>query len=122
MVGMKRPYPFVAEDAPGPFFKNKHPPAYASLFPGKDEPALCNNDGTTESELDGNFLTLAPNQVDKFQDTAASEPVKWSEQGRSMQQPFYNFLPAASAVNDLPAGTANSNGKQEEAIDLNLKL
>lgn len=56
----------------------------------------------------------------KFQDTA-SEPVKWSERGRSIQQPFYNFLPPANAVNGLQEGTANSNGKQAE-VDLNLKL
>lgn len=57
----------------------------------------------------------------KFQDTV-NEQVKWSELGRSIQQPFYNFLPASSAANGLPAGTANSNGKQAEAVDLNLKL
>ncbi|XP_074373529.1 protein SPEAR2-like [Apium graveolens] len=158
MVGLKRSYPFVVEDAPGPFFNNKHPPAYASLFPGKDEAALCSNDTESANALftrefllssngiselknkkvtkesggfDGNFLTLAPPREEilssylsrhyQEQDTA-SELIKWSEHGRSMQRPFYNFLPAASAVNGLPEGTANSNGKQGETVDLNLKL
>lgn len=49
MAGMKRSYPFVVEDAPGPSFSIKHPPAYASLIPRKDEATLCNNDGTTEA-------------------------------------------------------------------------
>lgn len=49
MAGMKRSYPFVLEDAPGPSFNIKHPPAHASLIPRKDEAALCSNDGTTDS-------------------------------------------------------------------------
>lgn len=172
MVGAKRSYPFVIEDAPGPSFNIKHPPAYASLIHRKDEAAPCSNDGISHIEppanalflrefplssigmpelknkklvkesggSNGDFLTLAPPREElpssylshhchkvpdfdalPYQDTA-NEPVKWPEQGRSIQQPFYNFLPEASAVNGLPAGTANGNGKQTEAVDLNLKL
>nr|XP_017217135.1 PREDICTED: uncharacterized protein LOC108194694 [Daucus carota subsp. sativus] len=43
MIGMKRSYPFIVEDAPVPSY-TKYPPAYASLIPGKDEAAPCSND------------------------------------------------------------------------------
>lgn len=58
MVGMKRSYPFIIEDAPGPSFNMKHPPAYASLIPGKYEAAPRSNDGISTAEPPANALFL----------------------------------------------------------------
>lgn len=58
MAGMKRSYPFVIEDAPGPSFNIKHPPAYASLIPRKDEAAPGSNDGISSIERPANTLFL----------------------------------------------------------------
>ncbi|KAK1360523.1 hypothetical protein POM88_044997 [Heracleum sosnowskyi] len=57
MAGMKRSYQFIIEDAPGPS-NIKHPPASASLIPGKDKAAPCNNDGISTIEPPANALFL----------------------------------------------------------------
>lgn len=36
MVGIKRSYPFSIDDAPGPSFNSRFPPAYASPTPRTD--------------------------------------------------------------------------------------
>lgn len=46
MVGIKRSYPFSINDAPGPSFNSRFPPAYASPTPRTDETASCSNEGT----------------------------------------------------------------------------
>ncbi|KAL1821528.1 hypothetical protein ACET3Z_016397 [Daucus carota] len=168
MIGMKRSYPFIVEDAPGSSFYTKYPHAYASLIPGKAAP--CSNDcistiqpantqfsremplssnGVSEPKnknilgefggSNGGLLTLAPpaelsssyirrhcQEVPDFDalpyQAITDEQVKWPETGQLTKQPFYSFLPPASAVNGPSAGGGSSNGEQAEAVDLDLKL
>lgn len=57
-----------------------------------------------------------------FQGTT-DDPVHWPGPSRSIQQPFFSFLPSANTQNGQSAGTiSNSNGEVVESVDLNLKL
>ncbi|KAK1401477.1 hypothetical protein POM88_001082 [Heracleum sosnowskyi] len=51
------PSPAMNSDAPGPS-NIKHPPASASLIPGKDKAAPCSNDGISTIEPPANALFL----------------------------------------------------------------
>lgn len=91
--------------------------------------------------FNGDFLTLAPpkpkhtssylslhsQEIPDFDalpyQGTTDDPVHWPGPSRSIQQPFFSFLPSANTKNGQSAGTiSNSNGEVVESVDLNLKL
>ncbi|KAK3036293.1 hypothetical protein RJ639_031265, partial [Escallonia herrerae] len=130
MVGMKRPYPFSVDNAPGPSFNSKFPPVYVSPISGPDESAPCTNGGSINIEpanpilrenplssssmsepnqrnvtkenggLNGEFLTLAPPATAQPHSSSKQKYLSPYLSQLSRELPEFDILPYQGITED----------------------
>ncbi|KAK3030269.1 hypothetical protein RJ639_039852, partial [Escallonia herrerae] len=130
MVGMKRPYPFSVDNAPGPSFNSKFPPVYVSPISGPHESAPCTNGGSINIEpanpvlrehplspssmsepnqgnvtkenggLHGEFLTLAPPATAQPHSSSKQKYLSPYLSQLSRELPEFDSLPSQGITED----------------------